>query len=62
MYFVLNIDSFYFPRVAIGEPEIGDFDLVPIFYDLFEDTIIVSDPVSPGWVVEGCHRVKEACC
>jgi hypothetical protein len=37
------------PRVAVLEPVIGNFNLLPILDNLLEDTIVVADTVSPCW-------------
>ena len=41
------------------KPIVWNFDLVAIDYLLFEDTVPVTQSITPGWVVECCHAVKE---
>ena len=62
MNFVLDVDSFDLPRVAVAKPEIRDLDLAAILDDLFEDTVVVTDAVAPSWVVQGGHGVQKTGC
>lgn len=50
--------SWEFPRIEI-KPVIGNLDLVAIHDFLLEDTISVSQSVSPGRNVERSHGVQE---
>ena len=61
MDLVLNIDTLDLPRVAVLKPVVRDLDLGAVLDDLAEDAVLVADPVSPGWVVEGGHGVQETC-
>ena len=47
-----------FPRVEV-KPVIGNFDLVAIHNLLLEDTVSVSQSISPCRHVEGSHGVQE---
>lgn len=53
-----NIVSWKLPRIEV-KPVIGHLDLVTIHNFLLEDSISVSQPVTPSWVVEGGERVQE---
>ena len=59
---VLHVLSLYFPWVSMVQPEIWDFDLVAIFNDLLENSVLVSDTVSPSWDFESGKRVNKAGC
>ncbi len=52
MNFVLNVNSLNFPRVSVFKPIIGNFNLVAIFDDLSENTIFISDSITPGGIIE----------
>jgi hypothetical protein len=57
-YIYNNIVSREFPRVEI-KPVIGNLDLVAIHDFLLENTISVSQSISPGWHVERSQGVQE---
>jgi hypothetical protein len=50
--------SWKLPRIEV-KPVIRNLDLIAIHNFLLEDTISVSQSVSPGWVVERCQGVQE---
>jgi hypothetical protein len=50
--------SWELPRIEV-KPVIGNFDLVPVHNFLLEDTISVSQSISPGRDVERSHGVQE---
>ncbi len=49
-----------FPRIKV-EPVIWNLHLVSIDDLLLEDAVSVSKSVSPGWVIQSCETIKEAC-
>jgi len=55
-----HIMTWEFPWVKV-QPVVWDLHLVSIDDLLLEDTISVSKSVSPGWVVQCCETVEEAC-
>lgn len=61
-HFVLNVDSFDFPGITVTEPVIWDFDLVAVFYDLFEYTVVITDAIAPSGEVECGERIEETGC
>lgn len=45
---VLDIESLNLPWVALSQPEVWLFSLVTILDQLFEDSIGISDTISPS--------------
>jgi hypothetical protein len=54
-----DIVSWKLPRIKV-EPVIWNLNLVSIDNLLLEDSISVSQSITPGWKVQGSHRVQEA--
>jgi hypothetical protein len=50
--------SWEFPGIEI-KPVVRNLNLVPVNNFLLEDTIAVSQSITPSWVVEGCQGVQE---
>jgi hypothetical protein len=50
--------SWKLPRIEV-KPVIRNLNLVPIHNFLFENTITVSQSITPSWVVEGRQRVQK---
>ena len=46
------------PRIEV-KPVVRHFDLIAIYDLLLEDSIAISETISPGWVVERCERIQE---
>ena len=46
---IANISSFYFPRIAKGEPKVWIFHLPPVFNLVFKQTIVVANTISPSY-------------
>ena len=61
MNLVLDIDSFNLPWVAVLQPIVRNLDLGSIFNDLSEDTILISDTITPCRIIERGHRIQKAC-
>lgn len=59
LYVYDNIVTLELPGVEV-EPVVWHFDLVSIHDLLLKDPVSVAQAVSPGWVVQGGHRVEEA--
>lgn len=59
---VLDILSLNLPWVSVIKPKIWNFDLVTISNNLLENSVLISDTISPCWNLEGCKRVNKACC
>lgn len=61
----LNVDSDVmsrkFPGVEV-QPIVWDFNLITVDDLLFENTVLVSESIAPGWVVHGGQAVKETSC
>ena len=49
------------PRISRAEPVIRLLNLAVIFDLLFEDTEIITDPVSVSGKLEGRHGIEETC-
>jgi len=56
-----NILSFDLPWVSVIEPEIWNFGLISIFNNLLENTVVVSNTITPSWNFKGSERINEAC-
>ena len=48
MHFILNIDSLYFPRVTVAKPKVRYLHLMTSFDGLLEDTVVISDAITPS--------------
>lgn len=48
MHFILNVYPLYFPRVTVAKPKIRYLHLMTSFDGLLEDTIVISDAVTPS--------------
>jgi len=60
MHFIFDIDSLDLPRITVAEPIIRNLDLETVFNYLLEDSIIVSNPIAPGWIVQSRKRIHKA--
>ena len=58
---VSDILSLNLPWVSVVKPKIRNFSLVTILDDLLENTIIVSDTISPSWNLKSGEGIDEAC-
>lgn len=56
-----NILSFDLPWVSVIKPKVWNFSLISIFNDLLENTIVVSNTITPSWNFKGSERIDEAC-
>lgn len=56
-----NIVSWKLPGIKV-EPVVWNLHLIAIYDLLLEDAISISEPVTPGRVVEGSETVEEARC
>jgi hypothetical protein len=43
------------------KPKVWNFSLISIFNDLLENTIVVSNTITPSWNFKGSERIDEAC-
>lgn len=57
---VNDVSPLDLPGVALLKPEVWNLDLLPIFDELLENSIIVPNSVAPRRQFKGGHRVKEA--
>jgi hypothetical protein len=48
-----NILSFDLPWVSVIKPKVWNFSLISIFNDLLENTVVVSNTITPSWNFEG---------
>jgi hypothetical protein len=55
-----HVLTWEFPRIKV-QPVIWNLHLISIDDLLLEDAVSVSKSVSPGWVIQCCKTVEEAC-
>ena len=58
---VCDILPFDLPWVTLSQPKIRNLHLVTILKGLSEDTILISNTITPGWDLESSERIEEAC-
>ncbi len=59
--FIIDIQARNFPRISEIEPIIREFHLITIDNFLSEDSVSVTDTVTPSWVVhcgQGIHETS----
>ncbi|OIQ83854.1 hypothetical protein GALL_343470 [mine drainage metagenome] len=49
-----------FPGIAVAQPVVRAFDLLPVFDALLEHAVFVTDAVAHAGQIEGRHRIQEA--
>jgi hypothetical protein len=56
-----DILSLNLPWISMIQPKVRNFSLISISNNLLENTVIVSNTISPSWNFEGGKRIDEAC-
>lgn len=65
LYLAIELDLIYyiislnFPWDSLGVSEIWNLQLLPNLFNyvLLEISIVISDPIAPGWDLKSCHGV-----